>query len=175
MTDTINTTEEVIAIEEEFHISKYIIVYKFILGAIEAILGVGILVYGNKILALYQQYRTRELLEDPRDLFVNITDKVVPYLSKNIRLVVLILIVLGIIKIVGSIALLKKKHWGLDLLVGLTFIILPFQTVDLLLHPAVSKIIFLILDALIAFYLVQFEPRKYFSKMFVRMKIKKHK
>ncbi len=167
--------KEVVLIEEEFHISKFIIIYKLILGAIEIILGVGIILFGRQIATEYQKYKVRELIEDPRDLFITITSKITPYLSKHIRLVIFILIILGVIKIIGAIALLKKKHWGLDLLIGLTFILLPFQLVDLILHVSFGKFIFLLIDLFIALYLVQFEPRKYFKKMFVRIRAKRKK
>ena len=62
--------QEVQEAEEEFHVSKYIIIYKFVLGFIEFILGLGILFYGKKAAVLYRNYKANEFLEDPRDLLI---------------------------------------------------------------------------------------------------------
>ncbi len=165
---------EIIQIEEELHVSKYIIAYKFALGVVELLLALGIIFFGRQAFAIYQNFKNQELLGDPNDLLLNITEKIVPYLTTHIRIITIILILLGFVKIVGAIALVYKKHWGLDLLIILTIFLLPFQAFDLLQHPTLAKIMFFALDSFVALYLVQFEPRKYFLKMYGRIRKKPH-
>ncbi len=104
-------------LERDLHISSYIIVYKFILGLIELILGVGIVFLGKQVLELYESFKSQELLEDPHDTFVLISQRLLPFIVEHQGYIVLILILLGVVKMVGSIGLFYRKHWGLDLLV----------------------------------------------------------
>src|SRR5260370_13455177 len=106
----INENVEV-RIEEEFHVSKYIIFFKFVFGLVEVLLAIGLILFGRQASRAYHQFKITELLEDPRDLLVNITEKFVPYLFKHMGLVIMVLLVLGAVKIVGSLGLVCKKHW----------------------------------------------------------------
>ncbi len=151
--------------KEELHVSKYIIIYKFILGIIELILGTGIIIFGKPILSIYRKYSVRELLEDPHDLLASILEKIIPYLTAHLGYLVVILLVLGVVKIVAAIGLFYKKHWGLDLLIILTMILLPFELYNLFLRPSPIKIVYFIVNILIALYLVNFKPQQYFSNL----------
>jgi uncharacterized membrane protein (DUF2068 family) len=72
---------------------------------------------------------------------------------------------LGSAKLAGAIGLIYQKNWGVDLLVGLTVVLFPFQVVNIILHPAVLDVIYLVVGLLIALYLIQFKPRAWISKM----------
>lgn len=148
---------------KELHISKYIIVYKFVLGLIELILGTGIIIFGKPILTIYRKYSVRELLEDPHDLLANILEKIIPYLTAHLGYLVVILLVLGVVKIIAAIGLFYKKHWGLDILILLTVILLPFELYNLFLRPSPIKIVYFVINIFIALYLVNFKPHQYFS------------
>lgn len=152
-------------LEKELHVSRYIIIYKFILGLIELILGLGILFFTKQIYEVYLNFKTEELLEDPHDLLGNILEKVIPYVSQHQGYIVLILLTLGLVKIAGAIGLIYGKHWGLDLLVGLTLLLLPFEGYSLAVHPSVEKFAYFFINILIALYLVNFQPKEYFSKL----------
>src|SRR3989344_2127092 len=102
-------------LEEEYHVSRYIIVYKFLLGLFETILGLGMLLFGSKISELYINFTNRELLEEPHELLALILQRIVPF-SLNV-------------------------------------------------HPSLSKITFFIINMLIALYLVNFNPKGYFTKL----------
>jgi uncharacterized membrane protein (DUF2068 family) len=146
-----------------FPISFYVIVYKFTLGVGELLLGIGILLFGDVILQLFQNFKHQELFEDPHDIFVRLSEYFVPYFLEYKGWIIVILIVLGLIKIFGAIGLWYHKHWGLDLLVGLTFLVLPFELIGVLHHPSLPKLIFVVINFLIALYLVQFQPQAYFN------------
>lgn len=157
-------------LEEEFHISRYIIFYKFISGSIELFLGLGTIFFSQQIFKLYQHFKASELLEDPHDLVVSLIEKVLPYLLEHRVYIVFFLTLFGLIKISGAIGLVYRKHWGLDLLVGFTIFLLPFTSYSLLANPSLSKFIYLTIDILIALYLVNFNPKHYFVNLKRRMK-----
>src|SRR5690348_9366319 len=128
-------------LESELHLSNWIIIYKFILGVIELALGLIILIIGSRIYSLYQNLRT-ELLEDSHDTIANLLQNVFPYFLQHRGYVVLFLIVLGVTKIIGAIGFHYKKTWGLDLLIGLTFLLLPIDLFALMGKPTLIKLIY---------------------------------
>ncbi len=162
-------------LEQELHVSRYIIVYKFVLGLIELLMGLGIIFFSDQIVEIYINLTTKELIEDPNDLLLGILQKIFPYLLEHRGWVVVILIALGIVKIVSTVGLAYRKHWGLDLLVGLTVSLLPFQTYNLIVHPSLLKTIFFLINILIALYLVEFKPKHYFKRLKHRVKRKRLK
>lgn len=156
--------------EQEYHISRYIIVYKFILGLFEIILGLGIIIFGKRIYELYLNFRNNELLEDPHDLLAQISEKLIPYILAHQGYVVFILLLLGITKMIGCVGLWYRKHWGLDILIAITIILLPFEIYAILTHPTLAKSFYFIINLFIALYLVNFKPRDYFTNLKQRIK-----
>ncbi len=159
-------------LEKGYHVSRYIIAYKFILGLFEVILGLGIIIYGTKIYQLYINFRNSELLEEPHDLVARTLERVLPYLLAHRGFVVFILLLLGITKVIGCIGLWYRKHWGLDILIIVTIALLPFEISALILYPSLTKISFFIINFFIALYLVNFNPKDYFTNL--KQRIKKH-
>ncbi|MCL4366570.1 DUF2127 domain-containing protein [Patescibacteria group bacterium] len=158
------------SLEKELHVSRLIIIYKFSLGLIEIILGLGVIFFGQKVLDLYQNYKYQELFEDPHDLLVNLLDRVVPFAQNHQSSIIIILFLLGFVKIIGSIGLLYHKHWGLDLLIVLTIALLPFEAYHLLSDPNLTKTAYFFINILIALYLVNFRPKEYFVNVHHRIK-----
>ena len=155
-------------LESELHISSWIIIYKFILGLIELIIGLIIFIEGNKLYGLYQNLRA-ELLEDSHDTIANFLQLFFPYLLEHRGYVLLFLIVLGLTKVIGAIGFHYKKTWGLDLLIGLTFALLPFDLFALIERPTLVKLSYFIINILIALYLVNFRPHHYFYNLKSRL------
>jgi uncharacterized membrane protein len=62
-------------IEKEFHVSVYIIVYKFVLGFTEFLSGITLWFFGQKIYQIYRTGILQELSEDPHDLLANLSQK----------------------------------------------------------------------------------------------------
>src|SRR5258708_3150279 len=99
-------------LEKDFHVSCYIIFYKFSFGLIELLLGLGIALFGRQTMHWYQSIATRELSEDPHDLLVHISASFIPNILTHNTYLIIYLILLGAVKIAGSIGLLYKKNWG---------------------------------------------------------------
>jgi uncharacterized membrane protein len=152
-------------IEKEFHVSVYILVYKFMLGIIEFLAGLAIALFGTKIYTVYQTSLIKELSEDPHDLLARISENFVPNVLTHSTYIVVYLIVLGLAKILGAIGLIYKQNWGVDLLVGLTILMAPFQIVNLIMHPNLFDLIYLIIGLLIALYLIEFRPKAWISRV----------
>ncbi len=156
-------TEE--RIEKEFHVSWYIIVYKMLFGLAEFVFGIGITFFGHKALLWYRVYATGELSEDPHDVLVRLTERVIPNVLAHHTFLVLYLILLGAAKIAGAIGLMYKQNWGVDLLVALTIIMLPFQVIQLSLHPSFLDFLYIGTGLLIALYLINFHPKEWATRM----------
>lgn len=152
-------------IEKEFHVSVYIIVYKFALGLIESLMGVAVAFFGRRLYQFYETRLIRELSEDPHDLLARLSESLVPHLLSHSTFIVFYLMLLGLAKMLGAIGLIYRQNWGVDLLVGLTILMAPFQIVNLVLHPNWFDFIYLTFGLLIALYLVEFRPAAWISRI----------
>ena len=148
-------------VEKKFHVSWYIVAYKLLFGLLEFLLGMGITLFGQAALHLYRVVTAQELSEDPHDVLVRLTEHVIPNLLTHSSFIALYLILLGAAKIAGAIGLIYKQNWGVDLLVGLTFIMLPFQIIRLIIHPSLPDFLYIVTGLLIALYLVNFRPHEW--------------
>lgn len=157
-------------IEAEYHVSWYIIAYKPVFGLIEFLFGAGIMVFGVKALAWYRIYASQELSEDPHDLMVRLTEGIVPNVLGHHQFLALYLVILGAAKIAGAIGLMYKQHWGVDLLVGLTILMFPFQFIQLARHPSFPDFLYIFIGLFIALYLVNFRPHEWAARMVHRVK-----
>ena len=151
--------------KEEYHVSWFIIVYKFTLGLIELISGLGIALLGKQILADYMWQISQELSEDPHDFLANLSMGIVPNIFTHNAFIVLSLIVLGLTKIAGAIGLVYKQNWGIDLLVGLTIIMFPFQLTNLIANRSFFDFLYLLVGIVIALYLIRFKPKAWISRV----------
>jgi uncharacterized membrane protein len=156
-------------VEKEYHVSWYIIAYKLLFGLVEFLLGAGITFFGRAALLWYNIYATQELSEDPHDLLVRLTEGVVPGVLTHHTFLALYLIALGGAKIAGAIGLIYKQNWGVDLLVGLTVLMFPFQFVQLLRHPSLPDFFYIFIGLFIAMYLVNFRPHEWATRMATRV------
>ena len=155
-------------IENEFHVSIYIIVYKFLLGLFEFGAGLTISIFGSRLYQLYQASLFKELSEDPHDTLARLSESIVPNVLTHNSYVVIYLLVLGLAKMIGAIGLIYKQNWGVDLLVVLTILMAPFQIVSLILHPHILDLLYLVVGLLIALYLIEFRPRAWISRMLLK-------
>ncbi|MDD5370939.1 MAG: DUF2127 domain-containing protein [Anaerolineaceae bacterium] len=162
-------------IEREIHVSWAVIAYKFLFGLFETISGFGILVWGGKAHDYFLRVIARELTEDPHDVLATLTFRVLPNLLAHHLYLAIYLILLGSAKVAGAIGLIKHKNWGVDLLVGLTIVMLPFQVINLLNHPDAIETLYFSVGLLIALYLINFRPREWVSRITdqVRRQMKK--
>ena len=152
-------------VEKEYHVSWYIIIYKLFLGILEFSSALGIMLFGKRITYFYMSYATKELSEDPHDVIVHLTENIVPQLFTHNTYIILYLILLGSAKIAGAIGLMYKQNWGVDLLVGLTLLMFPFQLFNVLLHPAFLDFLYIFIGFFIALYLIEFKPKAWISRI----------
>jgi uncharacterized membrane protein len=148
----------------------FIIAYKLIFGLVESILGLGIIIFGTKYYQLYLSFQSQELLEDPHDLLATIGNSVVPYIIDHRTYIVLMLLLLGLVKVAGAIGLIYQKRWGVDLLLGLTIVLLPFQFYNLIFHHSLIDLFYIFIGIYIALYLTNYHPWDYTSRLIKGMK-----
>jgi uncharacterized membrane protein len=156
-------------IEKVYHVSWYIIAYKLLFGLAEFFFGLGITLFGRTALVWYRIYAAQELSEDPHDLLVRLTEGIIPNVLAHHAFLALYLLLLGGAKIAGAIGLLYKHHWGADVLVGLTVIMLPFQLIQVIRHPSVAEFLYIGIGLFIALYLVNFRPFAWVARMATRV------
>jgi uncharacterized membrane protein len=150
--------------DKPHRVSWYVIIYKLLFGLIEFLGGLATWLKGSQLSQIYYQYITSELSEDPHDLLARLSVKVIPNLLTHHITLILYLLLLGGAKIAGAIGLIYRQNWGVDLLVGLTLILLPFQLVDFILHPSIFSVLYIVLGVFIALYLVEFKPGAWISR-----------
>ncbi len=160
-------------VENAYHVSWYIIVYKLIAGILECGAGIGLALFGKQLMSLYGALIAGELTEEPHDLLVTISERIVPNLFTHNTILLIYLILLGSVKIAGAIGLIYKQNWGVDLLVGLSIILLPFQTVSFITHPNLIDVIYILIGVFIIFYLTEFNPKAWISRLLLRIIILK--
>lgn len=165
MPKKITLTEKEQRIEKKYHISWYIVAYKFLFGFIEFLFGIGITLYGRIALGWYRTFAATELAEDPHDLLVRFTEGVVPNILMHHTFLAIYLIALGLAKIAGAVGLMYKQHWGVDLLVALTFLMFPFQFIRLLMHPSLPDFLYIGIGIFIALYLIEFRPHEWAKRV----------
>jgi uncharacterized membrane protein len=156
--------------KEELNVSRIIVVYKFALGLIELISGLAIAFFGKQLLAGYFLQLSQELSEDPHDAIAHLSLAVVPNLFTHNTVIVITLFLLGMAKIAGAIGLVYKKNWGIDLLVGLTVIMAPFQLINVFTHQHFFDFLYLLIGIVIALYLMRFKPGAWISRVFQKLK-----
>ena len=71
---------------------------------------------------------------------------------------------------IGAVGLWYHKHWGLDILIVVTIILLPFEVVNLFRHLSLLNTAYFVINMLIALYLVNFNPKGYFTHLKHRLK-----
>lgn len=150
---------------QEFHVSWAVIAYKFLFGLFESLSGIGILIWGTQAYDLFLRIVSKELTEDPHDVLANLTIRFVPNLLLHHTFLAIYLILLGVVKLAGVVGLIRQKNWGVDLLVGLTILMIPFQTISIIGHPDVMEILYFSFGLFIALYLVNFRPLEWMSRI----------
>jgi len=152
------------------HIFPVIIYYKLVTGVIEFVFGLSFLFFGRTISKIYVNYRLKELVDDPHDLFIFLIQKVVPVLAHYHVYLMVTFIVFGLVKTVGAIALFYDKDWGLDLFILFFFLMLPFDIYTLFSHLTLLKTLYFLINTLITLYLVEFKPHHRLLKYLDRLK-----
>lgn len=146
-------------------VPKIIIIYELLLGLFESVIGAGLFFFGKDLLNFYNQLAVTELLEDPHDLFVNLTEGLIPKLFEHHIYIAILLLAFGVVKITSGMGLLYKREWGKHLLIGLLVILIPVDSYDLIKQVSLFKIAYLLIDVVIALYLIDFKPKQYIGEL----------
>lgn len=144
--------------------SYIVVLYKLVTGLTEFILGLGIIFFQKNIYHIYTNYKINELLEDPHDLLIKITEKIIPIFSHYHTYLIVSLLIFGLVKIIAAIGLFYDKEWGLDILVISFFLMLPFDIYTFFSHPTIIKTLYFLINVLITLYLIEFKPHTYLLK-----------
>lgn len=109
-----------------------IVSFKLVSGAAELVGGLALLILPPSLLkVIFSLASAEELREDPDDPFVLFIQHRLPQLLGTKHLIALGLILLGAVKIVGAVGLLRRRPWGYKLLVILLIALLPFDAYHL--------------------------------------------
>ncbi len=138
------------------------------LGVFEFFMGIALLLFGSQAARWYQASVAKELSEDPHDLLARFSRQVIPGILNHHLYLVLYLLLLGGAKIAGATGLIFGRNWGVDLLVGLTIALFPFQAIDLVQHPSLVNLLYMTAGLLIAMYLVKWRPHIWARRMAVK-------
>ena len=154
--------------DEHYEVPWYIIAYKMGFGIIEFVSGLALALFGARAAVWYQASVAKELSEDPHDLLARYSQQVIPGILTHHTYLVLYLMLLGGAKIAGATGLIFGRNWGVDLLVGLTIALFPFQAIDLVMHPSLVNFLYIGTGLLIAMYLVEWRPHVWARRLAVK-------
>lgn len=128
-------------------------IYEIITGLFESTIGIGLMLYEQKMFRLYIELRYSGFFGSYHDLVISLTEKFIPYILSHRLFVGVFLVLIGIIKIISAFGLIYKKHWANSLLTGLLVIFLPFDIAGIVHHPSALKILFFLINLLLILYL----------------------
>jgi uncharacterized membrane protein (DUF2068 family) len=151
--------------KSEVDVPKVIIVYELLFGLFELVSSLGIFLFGNRLLDTYNYLVSKELVEDPNDLTVRLTEKIIPNLFGHHIYIAFLLLAFGLIKITSGIGLIYKKVWAEHLLVIFLVILIPFELVALLRRFSIADLAYLLVDIAIVLYLIKFKPLEYYKRL----------
>lgn len=134
-----------------------IVVFKILSGAAEVAAGLSLLVLPSSFLrSMFKLASAEELREDPNDPLVLFIQHRLPLLLGRKPFIALGLIVLGIVKLVASVGLLRRRPWGYKLLVILLVVLLPFDALHLVNKMSAISLGLFVANALVLGLLVLF-------------------
>lgn len=157
-------------VEAQYHVSWFIVAYKFLFGLTEVLFGLALAFFGKTATVWYRAYASAELSEEPHNLLIRLTQSVIPSILTHHTFLVFYLLLLGIVKIAGAIGLVYKQDWGVDLLVAVTIIMFPFQFIQLIMRPSIADFLYIFIGLFIAMYLVNFKPHEWAARMATKVK-----
>ena len=139
--------------------TKAIIFYEMLMGLAELLFGTSLILFGEKTYVIYREARINELLEDPHDLMIQITDRLMPFVIEYRWYVAFFLVALGAIKSISGIGMLKEKPWGLYTLIAIVLFLLPFELYEMINQPSISRIVFFSINLMVSVYLLKYRSK----------------
>ncbi|MEO7803355.1 MAG: DUF2127 domain-containing protein [Actinomycetota bacterium] len=106
--------------------------FKFLSGTAEFAAGLSLLILPPSLLTIiFNLASAEEMREDPTDAMVLFIQHRLPQLLGTKHMFAIGLILLGMVKIVGSVGLLRRKAWAYKLLVVILVALIPFDAFHL--------------------------------------------
>ncbi len=133
--------------------SGLIIWYEIITGVFEIILGFLLIIFGPKLLHLYQQVIFSNFFIFDHEWLSDLIETVVPFLFDHYIFVSLSFIGFGIVKIICGVGMYHNKIWADFLLIAALTFLMPFDLVSLFQSFAWYKVVYLIINSAIIYYL----------------------
>lgn len=151
--------------DSEIKVSNLIIIYELILGVVEITTASALIIFGKRLLETYENLKDAELLENPNDLIVKVTEGIIPNLFQHHIYIALLLLAFGGVKIASGIGLIYKKIWAEHLLIGLLLLLIPIDLASMLFHFSIEKLLYILINTLIVLYLIEFKPIEYYNRV----------
>jgi uncharacterized membrane protein len=112
-----------------------IVVFKLVTGGAELVVGSALLfLSGSGLRTIIDRLTAAERLQDPGDPVVSFVYDHLHSLLSDKATVGAALLVLGLVKVIGAIGLLRHKPWAYYLLLAMVVLLVPVDTVHLIGH-----------------------------------------
>ena len=134
--------------------------YKVLTGVLELAGGILVMffsatIFNDIIVAL----TSRELIEDPGDIFVAVILHYIAYLPK-IKFVGILIFINGIYDSVTGVGLFFRKKWAYHVILFILIASIPFELYELIATPQIYKFISLFLTSVFLLILIRLRPRQ---------------
>jgi uncharacterized membrane protein (DUF2068 family) len=137
-----------------------IIVYELITGVFEGLLGVGLLIFGEQLMGLYQELLSQGWLDGDHEVMNLFFNYVISLLLFHSVYIGLYLTIFAAVKLLSAYGLYKRQLWGRHLLVGLMAVLIPLDFIGLVTHFTLFKLSFLLINIAIVLVLVNEHVKK---------------
>ena len=137
-----------------------IIIYELITGIFEGISGVGLVIYQDELMGVYQKLRFQGWFDGDHEVIDLLFNSAISFLLSHSLYIGLYLLLLGVVKLLSAYGLYKRQLWGKHLLVGLMAVLIPIDFIGLVTHFELYKLAFLLINIAIVLILVNEHVRK---------------
>lgn len=134
--------------------SSLIIYYELFTGLLEVIFAIGLVVFGNHLLKLYQHIIFSNFLIFYHDNLGDFIESFVPYLLDHLHFVAFCVFLLGTVKTISALGMHYQKWWASYLLSGTLVFLLPFDLVSMYQKFEIYKLVLLVINIAIIWYLI---------------------
>ncbi len=146
-------TRSVVKDASEPNPSGLIILYELITGVFEILFGLAILIYGDELLELYHNVIFSNFFVFEHTSLSDLAQSLIPYLFDHFIFISIFFLSFGVVKIICGVGIFYKKQWANFLLATALVGLLPFDIVSLIQNYAIFKVVYLIINIAILFYL----------------------
>lgn len=132
-----------------------VILYELFTGILESATGLGLIIFKEEIQEFYVNLRDTGFLDSYHRFFTDLLSRLIPFVVDHHIFIGIFLVCLGLGKLVSGVGLMYRQLWAEHLLIGLLLVFLPLDFFELLRHPSLVKIMFILTNLLIVLYLTR--------------------